>query len=178
MGAAEEMNVLDYVTTFVDAGQRGAETEIHVSEETVLGIMSPHSDRARVSFSNLDINICYCGIKSAWVGVRDRTVASLRISRAPSSEKDHELLMRGVSETRCVGGQDNNRTFVSVANQPDAGPDIKRITDAISSRGEQNNSLAGGLLNLINRLLQRSGVVAAGGGNVNRLGIFQPLRVK
>src|ERR1035438_696079 len=109
------MNILDHITALVDAGQCGAETEIHVSEETVLGIVRPHNDRARVSFPNLDINICNRGIKSARVGVRDRTVVSQRIARAPSSEKDHELLMRRISKTRRVGGQDNNRTFVTVA---------------------------------------------------------------
>src|ERR1035437_1440565 len=168
------MNVLDHITALVDAGQRGAETEIHVSEETVLGIVCPHGDRARVSFRNLDINIGERRIKGARVGLSDKTVASLEISRAPSSEKDHELFMRRISETRCVGGQDNNRTFVTIAKQPDAGPDIKSITDAISPRCEQNNSLAIGLLNLIDRFLQCSGVVAAGWSNVNRLGIFQP----
>src|ERR1039458_6910205 len=101
------MNVLDHITALVDAGQRGAEMEIHVSKETVLGIVRPHDDRARVPFPNLDINIGDRGIKSAGVGVRDRTVASLRTSRAPSGEKDHELLVRRISKTRRVGGQDN-----------------------------------------------------------------------
>src|ERR1035437_4146836 len=172
------MNVLDHITALVDAGQRGAETEIHVSKETVLGIVGPHGDRARVSFLNLDINIGERRIKGARVRVRDKTVASLQIPRAPSSEKDHELLMRRISKTRRVGGQDNNRTFATAPKQPDAGPDIKSITDVILPRCEQNNSLAGGLLNLIDRFLQRSRVVAAGWSNVNRLGIFQPLRVK
>ena len=172
------MNILDHIAAFVNAGQRGAEMEIHVRQETMLGIVRPHDDRARISFPDLDINICNRGIKSAGVGVRDRTVVSLRISRAPAGEKDHELLLRRISITRRVGGQDNHRTFGTVANQPDAGPDINGIADVILPRREQNNSLAGGLLNLIDRFLQRSGVVAAGWGNVNRPGIFQPLRVK
>ena len=54
-----------------------------------------------------------------------------------------------------------------------------RIADVILSRREQNNSLAGGLLNPVDGLLQCGGVVAAtGGGDINRLGIFQSLRVK
>src|ERR1039458_5163048 len=99
------MNVLDHITALVDAGQRGAEMKIHVSKETVLGIVRPYDDRTRVSLPNLDINICDCGIKSAGVGVRDRTVVSLRIWRASSGEKDDELLMRHSSKTRRVGGR-------------------------------------------------------------------------
>jgi len=43
------MNILDHIAALVNAGQRGAETEIHVSQETVLRIVRPHDDRARVS---------------------------------------------------------------------------------------------------------------------------------
>ena len=35
------MNVFNHIAALVDAGQRGAETEIHVGEETVLGVTCP-----------------------------------------------------------------------------------------------------------------------------------------
>jgi hypothetical protein len=73
---------------------------------------------ARQSLSAYDINVGDRGIKSAGVGVGDRTAANLQISRAPAREKDHELLMRRIPKTRSVGGQDNNRALGAVANQP------------------------------------------------------------
>ena len=53
MGAAEEMNVLGHIAALVNASQRGAETQIAMSQKTMLGIPRPHGDRARISFLNL-----------------------------------------------------------------------------------------------------------------------------
>lgn len=140
--------------------------------------MRPHDDRPRVPFSDLDIEVGERGIKSAGVGVGYRTATRERIPRAPAREEEQELLMRRVSKTRSVGGQDNDRAIVAIANQPDAGPNIKSVADVVLPRREENNPLAGRFLNLIDRFLQTSRVVVARWSNVNRLGIFQPSRIE
>ena len=135
---AEEMNVLDHIAAFVNAGQRGPEMKIHVGEKTVLGIMCPNRDRSGVALFNLDVNVGERRIKGAGIGIGHRAI----ISWTPSGEKKHELFMRGISEAGRVGGQNNHRPGGAIANQSDAGPDIKGVTDVILARREQNNALA------------------------------------
>ena len=179
MGAAGEVNIFDHIAAFVDAGQRRAKPEIHVGEKTVLGVTRPDTDRARITRFNFDVNIGECGIKGSGIGVRNGTSFRLRIARSPAGKKNHDLFVRRIAEAGRACRQGNDRPFGTVADQPDAGPDIKRVPDAISSRCKQNYALAGGCLNLIHRLLQSDGVViTAGGGDKNRLGILQSLGVK
>ncbi len=69
------MNVLNHIAALVDARQRGSEMEIHVRQETMLGIARPHNNRAGIPVLNLDINIGERRIKSARAGVRHRSTA-------------------------------------------------------------------------------------------------------
>ncbi len=110
------MNVLDDIAALVNAGQRGAEMNIHVSQKTMLGVARPHDSRTRISFLNLDINIGKRRIKRAGVGVRNGTAAGPQSARTPAGEKDQDLFMRRLPKTRGAGGQDNYGTFFTVTN--------------------------------------------------------------
>ena len=48
MGAAKEMDILDNIAPFVDAGQCGSQMEINMGQEAMLGIARPNADRSRV----------------------------------------------------------------------------------------------------------------------------------
>ena len=98
------MNVLDHVAAFVNARQGRAKTKIAVSQKAMLGIARPHGHRARVSFLDFHVHVGQRGIKRARVGVRNNTVAGLRIAWTPSGEEDHDLFVRRVPKPRRVGG--------------------------------------------------------------------------
>ena len=154
MRAAEEVDVLDHIAAFVNARQRRAEMKIHVREKTVLGIARPHHDRAGISVLNLEINIGERGIKRSGIGIGNGTGISLWVTRSCAGEKNHEFFVRRIAKARRGGGQNNHRPFGTVANQPDAGPNINGIAHVILSRRKHDDALAGGILNPVDRLLQ------------------------
>src|SRR5580692_1591593 len=133
MRATEEMNVLNHVAAFMDTRQRRTEVHVHVREKTVLGIARPHRNRTGISVADFDIHIRQRRVKGAGVGVLNRTRAGPWISRTAASKEDYEFFVRGIPEAGCFFRQKQNRPFSAAANQPDAGPDIKRIIEDITS---------------------------------------------
>jgi len=183
--ASEEADVLDDVSRLVDACQCRAETELHVGEEAVLRISCSHSNSSRVSVLNLDVDVGERGIKGAGISVGNGSQGGLGVAGAaaakagaPSGKKEHHLFVRGLLEALAVGGQDDYRARGSVADYADAWPDVESLIDPIASWSEQNNTLATGLLDPIDGLLERSGIVTARrGGDIAGLGIFRSLFV-
>src|SRR5450759_4848246 len=115
----------------------------------MLGVAGAHGDGARVAVPNININIRQRGIKSAGTGVRDRrfggfsgALTAAAETGATAREEEHHFFLSRILKARGVGGKDDNRPRGAVADHADAGPNVKRIGDAIAAGREKNDSLA------------------------------------
>src|SRR6187551_3044519 len=72
---ADEMDVLHDVARLVDAGERGAEAELHVAEEGMLRHAEAHPRRGRVPGAYLDVDVAHRRIEAARVRVAHHIVA-------------------------------------------------------------------------------------------------------
>src|ERR1035438_2522962 len=56
-------------------------------------------------------------------------------------------------------GQQEDGACGAISDDADAGPDVEGLRQAVAALGNEDNSLAGGFLNLVNGLLNRPGIV-------------------
>src|ERR1700679_1133435 len=113
----------------------------------MLGIVGTDAHSAGISVLNFNIDIADCGIERARVGVRRRRVRA----RASAREKQH--IGRSLLKTWSVGGEHKGGTRGPEPDQPDSGPDIDGPAQTIAARGNEQDTLIGPLLNLIDGLL-------------------------
>src|ERR1017187_83360 len=188
------MKVLAHVAGFVNAGEAGANAEVHVCHEAVLGVAGTDADGAGISVPDLEIDVADGGVEGAGAGVGGLTAggaspvsgspaAATPASRAgpATGKEDHVALIVLVLVAGSVFAQEENGACSSIPDHADAGPDVDGLRQAVAALGNEDDSLAGGFLNLINGLLKGRGVVgetvAADGegvrGEVDGLGVVQ-----
>lgn len=76
-----------------------------------------------------------------------------------------------------VWADDEHRPRGAVADYANSRPDIDRLGEPVAAGGNQDDSLTGGLLNLVDSPLQRFGIIGgavAVRGKVYGFGIVQP----
>ena len=84
---AVEAHVLHHVAGLVNAGESGADAEIHVGQDAVLRVAAAHADRARIPAQNLEIDIAHPGVESSRAGIA---------ASAAAGEEDHVLFVSRV----------------------------------------------------------------------------------
>ncbi len=89
--AADEVDVLGHVAALVDAGQAGADPELHVRGEAVLRVPRPDADRAGVACADLEVDVAEGGVERAGVRVRRRPA----VPRPAAGEEDHVARLPG-----------------------------------------------------------------------------------
>ena len=150
----------------------------------MLGVLCPHRDSPRVAVLDLDIDVGQRRVKRAGVGVGHRPAGRVRIARTPAAEpgaaareEDQLFFVRRVLIPRRVRGQQQQRPRRAVANHADAGPNVHRLAQAIAPFRKQHDPLSRGLLDPVDRLLQRRRVVRARPGDAHRLRVLKSLGV-
>src|SRR5260370_365506 len=64
-----EVDVLGHVAAIVNSSETRADAEIHVRDETMLGIASANSDSARIALTDFNVDVADCRIKCAGGGI-------------------------------------------------------------------------------------------------------------
>src|ERR1039457_33757 len=184
--AAEKMKVLTHVAGFVNAREAGADAEVHVGHEAVLGVAGTHADGALIAVPDLEIDVADSGVEGAGAGIRGLSLGSAAAgaSRArlaawstsaagwspaaanPASgagpatrEEDHIPFTVLVLVPGSAFRQQEDRAGGPVPDQANAGPDVDGLRQAVDSLGNEDDSLARGFLNLVNGPLKRLGIV-------------------
>src|ERR1039458_2229216 len=70
------MKVLAHVAGFVNAGEAGANAEVHVCHEAVLGVAGSDADGAGIAVPDLKIDVADRGVESAGAGIGGLTAGS------------------------------------------------------------------------------------------------------
>jgi hypothetical protein len=147
----------------MDARQAGADTELHVRQETVLGILGAHRRRARIACADFNVDVADCRVKRARVGVGhifvDRRRGAVCARRAVAGEKQHISLVALVLVAGRVFPEHEDRPRRAITDHADARPDVDRVAEPIAPLGYEDDTLPGSLLDPVDGPLQRSCVV-------------------
>ena len=206
--ASIEMKVLAHVAGFMNAGEARADAEVHVRHEAMLGVTGADTDGAGVAVADFEIDVADGGVEGARAGIGGLTPGSAAAAgsrgRLPAGraspagctpaaaepaagagpaagEEDHIAFVVLVLVAGRAFGQQEDGAGGAISDDADAGPDVEGLRQAIAALGNEDNSLAGGFLNLVNGLLNSPGIVgetvAADGkgvrGEVDGLGVVQ-----
>src|ERR1035441_2550950 len=80
------MKVLAHVAGFVDGSEAGANAEVHVCHEAVLGVAGTDADGAGISVPDLEIDVADGGVEGAGAGVGGLTAGGASpVSGSPAA---------------------------------------------------------------------------------------------
>ena len=119
--------------------------------------VKPHRDRRWVTVADLEVQIADSAIESKLVRIDDR----LARRRSPRCKLQHVPACSKKFVSLLVAGrfwcQEKQRAMRPISNEPNSGPEVDRLRDAIPSLRHKDYALSRCLLNAINRGLNGSG---------------------
>src|ERR1700691_3763432 len=124
-----------------------------MSQEAMLRIMGGYSHRTRISLLDFNVDIANRGIERTRVGI-GWSCAGVRSTARKEQHVSGPLL-----KTRGVCSQHKGGPRGPKADQPDSGPDVNRPGQTVAAGWNEQNALVRRLSNLIDRLLQYSGII-------------------
>lgn len=172
-----DMNVARLVAYGFDSRSGGAEMKIGVRNKSMLRHIETHRNGGWVPFLQLKIDIGYGTVKSKFAGVRDGLPGRRSLVGKPQHVMTLALLKSG-----CVFPENEDRPLGAESDEPDARPDMNRMAKTIASFRNEHHAMMRGLLHVIDRTLQRVGIVRYSvfmraeslGRQIHGMGIFGP----
>ena len=173
--AALEMQVLGLVAHHVDAGEAGANAEVHVAEKRMLRHAKAYGHGGGIAAADLEVDITHRRVEGAGVGVgnvvirrnlsrrrkRDAKVAE-KAAGAETGEHHHDAYS-GL-EPRRAGREEEDRPVHAEADDAHAGPDVDRMVEAIAAFGHKHNAFTAVAFGFVDGSLERGGGIGAAVG--------------
>ena len=176
--AAVKMKILGLVANLVNAGKSRANIEVDVAEIGVLSRMEADRHSAPIARPNFKIDVAHRRIEGAGIGVghcmvrrnnswrRWRHVEAQQWNaplnngsgvRTRTCEEEH--VGDAILITRRVFAKNKDRAMAAVPDHANAGPEINGPRNPVAALGNKDNSLAPGLLELVDGSLDGQAVI-------------------
>ncbi len=154
------VNVARLIANRFEGGFAGAEFEVCVRDEAVLGDVEADGDGRGVTVTHLKVDVAEAAVEREFAGVRDGLAGWRTLVGVPE-----HVVVRAALEITGVCGQNEDRAMSAVANEANAGPDVDGVLDPVTSFGDEDDPMMCRFLKVIDRGLKGRALVRVGAGS-------------